>query len=175
VHIIMSAHNEIGVPKLMQALNGQYVRHFNLKQGRTGTLWQGRYHSSLIDSERYYLACSRYVERNPVRAGMTRAPEDYEWTSFHANALGRGDPLITPHPLLRQLGSTDPGRRIAYRELFNEPVDEESDRAIRHAGRTNRPLGARHWKAELRALTGAGAPSFGPRPSDGVQAGDEVP
>ncbi len=102
----------------MQALGARYVRHVNRADGRSGTLWDGRFRSSVLDSYRYFLACSRYIELNPVRAGLVSDPGSYRWSSFRANALGETDAVLTPHPLYLGLGATAIARQRAYRSLF---------------------------------------------------------
>jgi putative transposase len=107
---------------MMQAVGRSYVRSFNLQQGRTGTLWEGRYRSTLIQSERYLLTCMAYIDLNPVRAGMVELPEDYPWSS-HAHYLGRQTQrLLTPHPLYWALGNTPFAREAAYRELVRSGI-----------------------------------------------------
>jgi putative transposase len=100
---------------------------------RTGTLWEGRYRAAPIDSEAYCLACCRYIELNPVRAGMVRAPADYRWSSHHAHAEGASDPLVSGHALYERLGGTEALRRQSYRELFDGVPDEAFAEALRVA------------------------------------------
>jgi putative transposase len=116
------------------------VRHFNDVHGRSGTLWEGRYRATLIDTARYLLVCQRYIELNPVRAGISERPEDYPWSSYHANAMGVRDPLITPHRLYLALG-TDADRLEAYRSLSQTPLDQPRLEQIREATNKGWALG----------------------------------
>src|SRR5260221_13749548 len=103
---------------MMQLLGRRYVRHINAAYRRSGTLWEDRYRAAPIDSEAYFLACCRYIELNPVRAGMVRRPRDYPWSSYRAQALGAADALVAKHPLYRALGRWAAERQAAYRALF---------------------------------------------------------
>lgn len=120
VHLLITPREQHGAANMMQRLNRTFVRTINERYGRTGTLWEGRYRSAVIDSERYLLACSRYIEMNPVRAGMVGNPGEYRWSSFAHNALGTADPVLQPHSVYLGLSSDPAGRREAYRALFDE-------------------------------------------------------
>jgi len=121
VHLLVTPHDEIGIGKMIQMLGRYYVQYFNRRYKRTGTLWEGRYRATLIDSEQYLLTCLRYIELNPVRArGLADRPGDYPWSSYQHNALGKPDPLLTPHLQYQRLGATAGERRGAYRQLFRE-------------------------------------------------------
>jgi putative transposase len=148
VHILATPERRRGPARMMQAIGRWYVPYFNERHGRTGTLWEGRYRSRLIDSERYLLACSRYIELNPVRAGLAAVPGAYRWSSFRGNGEGAPDYLITPHPTYRALGASAAECRAAYRALFTIPLDAGAIDAIRpaaallivRAGATSRSL-----------------------------------
>jgi putative transposase len=103
-------------------LGRYYVQYFNYSYRRTGTLWEGRYKASLIDSETYLLICMRYIELNPVRAGMVSHPSEYPWSSYHFNALGQANDLLRPSHEYLQLGMTDEARQAAYRALFKHHI-----------------------------------------------------
>ncbi|MGH6891534.1 MAG: transposase [Dongiaceae bacterium] len=120
VHLLLTPERADSLPRMMQSLGRRYVRHVNAARRRAGTLWEGRYRAAPIDSEAYLLACSRYIELNPVRARMARHPRDHRWSSYRANALGEADPLVSPHPLYRALGRSMAERQAAYRALFRE-------------------------------------------------------
>jgi putative transposase len=114
---------------MMQALGRRYVACFNARYLRTGTLWEGRFKAALVDSERYVLACYRYIELNPVRAGMVRQVSDYRWSSYHANALGQTEARLRPHPTYLSLGTHPDARRPANRDLVDaglSPHDAEA-------------------------------------------------
>ena len=123
-HLLLTPWQEDGIGKLMQYAGRYYVQYFNRRYDRTGTLWEGRYRATLLDPKAYLLDCSRYVELNPVRAGLVASPADYDWSSFGANADGRDDGLITPPPQYRKLGRSRKARQDAYRALFDVPLDE---------------------------------------------------
>src|SRR4029453_1039464 len=122
-----------GPSRMIQLIGRKYVRYFNTRNHRTGTLWEGRFRSSVINSERFFLACSRYVELNPVRAQMVQDAEQYRWSSHRHNAFGDPDPLIVPHTLYSSLGTTSTDRQSAYRSLFEAPVELSTLERIRRA------------------------------------------
>jgi putative transposase len=116
-HLLLTPETDGGLPQMMQAVGRAYVRYFNLRHQRTGTLWEGRYRSNLIESERYLLACMVYIELNPVRAGMVQQPADFKWSS-HRHCIGQvSTPWLTPHALFWGLGNTPFAREAAYVEL----------------------------------------------------------
>jgi putative transposase len=119
-HFLVTPVEVGGVSRMMQPLGRNYVSTVNARYRRTGTLWEGRYKSCLVDSETYLLACHRYIELNPVRAGMIDSPSVYHWSSHAANAIGAADPLLTPHPSYLALGAEPAARQSAYRQLFND-------------------------------------------------------
>jgi putative transposase len=151
VHLLVSPHDASGIATMMRSLGCSYVRYFNAQYGRTGTLWEGRYKSTPIDSSRYFFTCSRYIELNPVRAGMVDHPAEFPWSSYHRNALGRGDRIVTSHPLYAALGTTDEQRHAAYTALFTTYVDPAVVDAIRHATARNAVLGGRRMREALEA------------------------
>lgn len=149
VHLLMTPHKAEGIAKTMQSLGRKYVYYINHSYQRTGTLWEGRYKASLIDSERYLLTCYRYIELNPVRADMVAHPGDYQWSSYQAHAQGKADPLITEHPEYFALGPGPEERRYAYRELFRQHMDHEQTHSIRDALNQCRVLGSERFKDEV--------------------------
>ena len=153
-HLLVTAGNARAPARMMQGLGRHYVRYFNLRHGRTGTLWEGRYRSSLIDSERYFLQCSRYIETNPVRAGLVSSPGDYLWSSFRSNTDGRPDPLVRPHPVYLALGHSVSRRREAYRALFGTPLEPPELDAIRRATNRGLVLGFDDRRSELERRLG---------------------
>jgi putative transposase len=140
-HLLVTADDALAPARLMQSLGRRYVGYFNKRYGRTGTLWEGRYRSSLIDSERYFLQCSRYIEMNPVRAGIVSEPAAYRWSSFRSNAEGQHDVLVRWHPVYLALGSWGTARRDAYRALFQTPLSWPMLDAIRRAAARGSVLG----------------------------------
>ena len=132
-HLLVTAGEALSPARMMQWLGSKYVRYFNRRYGRTGTLWEGRYRSSQIDSERYFLLCSRYIEMNPVRAGMVSEPAEYRWSSFRRNAGGQLDALVHQHAVYLALGRWSSARCDAYRALFDTPIALPVLDAIRRA------------------------------------------
>ena len=133
VHLLMSQPRPGSIGRVMQSVGGRYVRFFNRRIGRTGTLWEGRYRATVINSDEYLFACCRYIEENPVRAGMVSEPGAYRWSSFGANALGEEDALVTPHERYLALGHSAQSRQLAYRDLFLETFKRSALGAIRDA------------------------------------------
>ena len=125
LHLLVTPEAADSVPLMMQGVGRAYVRYFNRRHGRSGTLWEGRYRSTLIEAERHLLACMVYLDLNPVRAGMLASAADYPWSS-HAHLAGlRHDPLLTPHPLYWQLGNTPFAREQAYVDLVRAGLAPE--------------------------------------------------
>ena len=141
VHLLLSPDDGASVSTMMRRLGQRYVQYFNRRHARTGTLWEGRFRSCLIQDDRYFLICHRYIELNPVRACMVDAPADYPWSSHRPNAFGQEDPLLTPHVTYTGLGSDRATRQAAYRHLFSEVLSEELLGELRLASNGNRPLG----------------------------------
>lgn len=123
-HLVLTPWTEDGIGKLMQYAGRYYVQHVNARYHRTGTLWEGRYRATLFDPIAYMLPLCRYVETNAVRAGLVNHPEEYDWSSFAANALGRDDDLVTPHETWEALGPDPASRQTAWYESFAQPMPE---------------------------------------------------
>lgn len=141
VHLLLSSGSRNGPSILMRRLGQHYVQYFNRRYQRSGTLWEGRFRSCLVEQERYLLICHRYIELNPVRAKMVSEPGAYPWSSFRANALGEENLVITPHVVYAGLGLHAAERRSAYRHLFQEVMSEQLLEQIRYASNRNSPLG----------------------------------
>lgn len=153
LHLLATPETADGLPKLMQAVGRRYVRHFNDRHGRTGTLWEGRYRSTVVESERYLLACMVYIDLNPVRAGMVQQARDYPWSS-HAHYVGlRQDRLVTPHPLFWALGNTPFAREAAYAELVHAGIAGRELAAVTDATLKGWALGGPAFVAGLQSLT----------------------
>jgi putative transposase len=173
VHLLATPSGHGGISKVMAQVGGRYVLSFNRRHERTGTLWEGRFRSSLVDSDRYALAVCRYIELNPVRAALAEKPEHYPWSSVHHHLGIRRDPMITPHPSLLSLAS-NPGERVtAYRQLLYESLPEEEIASIRQHLRQERSLGSERFQAMVEAALGrpAGVRPRG-RPRKVVNGGD---
>ena len=154
VHLLVTPGNKQGVSRMMQAQGRKYVQYFNFTYGRSGTLWEGRYKSTLVDAEHYLLTVYRYIELNPVRAGMVAHASEYPWSSYQSNALGKPIQLLTPHVLYHQLGKTESERKSAYRALFRGRMPERDLAAIRETMNKAWVLGDDRFKAKIEAKTG---------------------
>ena len=152
VHLLCTPLADNAVSSMMQALGRQYVRYFNFKYKRSGTLWEGRFRSCLVDSERYLLEVYRYIELNPVRAGVVKMPEAYKWSSFQVNALGVESELCTPHAIYQALGRRSAERITAYQALFDVELDADWLKALRKATLGGRLIGGEEFQAEIAAL-----------------------
>ena len=152
-HLLATPTTQEAIPQMMQSVGRRYVRHFNQRQARTGTLWEGRYKSTLIQAERYLLACMAYIDLNPVRAGLVADPADYAWSS-HGHYLGRrADRLITPHPLFWEMGNTPFAREAAYGELVRAGVSPELQRSLTDSALRGWALGEPDYVADLQRRT----------------------
>ena len=153
VHLLLTPQREQALPKMMQAVGRRYVQIFNQRHGRTGTLWEGRYRSTLIQAERYLLACMVYIDLNPVRAGMVTEAKDHPWSS-HAHYLGlRTDRLVTPHAIYWSLGNTPFARELAYAELVQSGIAMDQQGALTDATLSGWALGDTGFLEGLRAQT----------------------
>jgi len=152
VHLLVTPANEDGLSRLMRYLGSRYVQYVNFVYKRRGTLWEGRFKSSLVDQEQYLLTCYRYIELNPVRASMVTQPQDYRWTSYAHHALGKPDELIEDHPLYLALGDTDETRRAAYRELFRYQLDDADITDIRVSLNKGLAVGAERFKDQIESV-----------------------
>jgi putative transposase len=123
-HLMVTPRRELALPHMMRDLGREYVRRYNRKHGRIGTLWTGSYRSIPIHDERYWLTCLRYVEQNPVRAQMVSTPGDYQWSSFWFHGLGKPHGWLTPHPVYEGLGGTPEDRQTAYRAICGTALTE---------------------------------------------------
>ena len=152
-HLLATPETAEGLPQMMQAVGRRYVRYFNDRQKRSGTLWEGRYKSTLIQTERYLLACMVYIDLNPVRAAMVGQARDYAWSS-HAHYIGlRMDKLVTPHPLAWELGNTPFAREAAYAELVQAGVTTGQQQALTDSALRGWALGEPEFVKKLQQMT----------------------
>jgi len=149
VHLLVTPDQADSISKMMQFTGRQYVPYFNRSYERSGTLWEGRYKSSVIEAESYYLACLHYIEMNPVRAGMVQHPHDYRWSSYRYNAEGEPNPLITPHDIYTQFGDTPSARQKAYVAWFIKYQGMETQADIRAAWHSGTPLGQELFRKHI--------------------------
>lgn len=150
VHLLLSPASVGAVAHVMQSIGRSYVRYVNGVYKRTGTLWEGRYKASLIDSEHYLLTCYRYIELNPVRAGIVQRAEDYPWSSHGAHVKGVPSDVIVDHPLYVALGKDAEERALAYQELFRHQIDDDL-KLIRSEANRSGILGGERFKDEIEA------------------------
>jgi len=149
IHLLLTPYTEQGIGKMIQMLGRYYVQYFNHVNRRTGTLWEGRYKATLIDSEHYLLTCYRYIELNPVRANMVDHPSGYPWSSYGYNGLGQTDMIVTPHREYLQLATEFKERQLAYRALFKSHITEKTLTEIRDASNKAWVLGSSRFKQEI--------------------------
>ena len=149
VHLLMTPHQEESISKVMQMLGRYYVQYFNYTYKRTGTLWEGRYKASLVDSEAFALTCYRYIELNPVRAGMVQHPAEYPWSSYRHNALGHDDQLVTSHYLYNALSDAEETRQARYRALFEAHIDQKTIDEVRRCANKAWVLGSDYFKTKI--------------------------
>jgi putative transposase len=154
VHLLLTAACEDGPSLLMKHLGQRYVQYVNRAYHRSGTMWEGRFRSSIVQQSLYFLRCQRYIELNPVRAGVVSHPANYRWSSYCANAGHAASLLITPHSEYLALGSTDHARAGAYRALFSAAVDPAELSEIRSAANGGFALGNSRFKNEIAAMLG---------------------
>lgn len=154
VHLLMTPDEAGAVSRLMHTFARNYTRRFNQRHGRTGTLWEGRYKACLVATDRYFLACSRYIELNPVRAWIAAGPIDYPWSSHRANVGLAYDPLLSAHPCYLALGPDAAMRADAYRELFDQALPDDLVEEIRRYLRQQKALGSDRFRAWVEARTG---------------------
>ena len=173
VHLLLTPQRTDSASLMMKHLGQRYVQYINRTYRRSGTLWEGRFRSCLAQTEDYTLACYRYIELNPVRAGMVMKPQDYRWSSYPANAQGKASRLITPHAEYWRLGQDDATRRDAYRALFKAHLDPELLDDIRKATNGNFALGGERFLKETEAMLGRRArPGHAGRPGKMAAVGE---
>jgi putative transposase len=154
VHLLCTPWTPQAISKMMQSVGQMYVRYFNETYQRSGTLWEGRYKSCLIESEAYLMHLHRYIELNPVRAGMVYDPSEYPWSSYQCNGLGKNSLLQTPHELYEALGRSKKKRLERYQALFETDVEGVLLDDIRKSINKGLALGSEHFIRQIEKLTG---------------------
>jgi putative transposase len=149
VHLLATGAEPVSIPRTMQQVGRQYVWYFNSRYARTGTLWEGRYRATLVDTDGYLLMCHRYIDNNPIRAGIVAHPAEYPWSSYRHYALAVDDELVTPHVTLLELGQTPERRAQAYRRLVATALDDAVLHRIRHSSLNGWALGGEDFCRRL--------------------------
>ncbi|NJM43517.1 MAG: transposase [Brachymonas sp.] len=153
VHLLVTPATAEGMPKMMQQVGRAYVRHFNDRVSRSGTLFEGRYRSALVQTERYLLACMVYIELNPVRAGLVTHPKDFAWSSHAHYADIKPSPLVTPHPHFFTLGNTPFAREQSYLQIVQTGLSQSEERKITETTLRNHGLGDASFIEKLELQT----------------------
>ena len=153
VHLLCTPQTEKAISNMIQSLGRMYVRYFNYTYKRSGTLWEGRFKSSLVQSERYLLELYRYIELNPVRANMVSEPSEYNWSSYQCNGLGEISELQTPHPEYLALGKNSQERQAKYRALFKAHLTKPLIDEIRKSINKGLALGDDRFTSQIETLT----------------------
>ncbi|MDJ0780118.1 MAG: transposase [Gammaproteobacteria bacterium] len=153
VHFLVTPEKQDSISRVTRDVGSRYAFYFNRRYQRTGTLWEGRHKASLVQCERYFLACSRYIELNPVAAGMVENPEAYPWSSYLANAWGQQSRLVQHDEYLR-LGRDSRYRCFAYRELFRQRLSDSDIHAIEKANHYCQPVGDSRFRQGIERKYG---------------------
>ena len=153
VHLLVTPQHKEAVSNLMQFLGRLYVKSFNYRYARTGSLFEDRFKSSVVQDDVYLLTCLRYIELNPVRAGMVVDPGDYRWSSYAAHGLGRNISMLTPHPLYLSLGESQSARLLKYRGLIGEMLDSDIIAKVRHCANKGLILGTEKFSQQFKEIT----------------------
>lgn len=154
VHLLITPHSPVAIPKVMQSIGRRYVQYINKRYDRTGTLWESRYKASIIDAESYLLACYRYIELNPVRANIVHHPEDYLWSSYAVNAGLKTRKQLMPHETYLRLGTNDESRCLAYQKLVSLNLEASTVHNIRRAAAFSMPIGNSHFYNKIEQALG---------------------
>ena len=177
VHLLCTPQAPKSISMMMQGLGRYYVRYINSTYQRTGTLWEGRFKASMVSTDKYFLTVSRYIELNPVRAGMVKHPAEYPWSSYRYNVLGKKIKLITPHPVYLALGKDGSQRRLRYQSLFEKNIPGYTIEEIRVATNKAWVLGDGKFKQQIEQQLGFALPPFprgGDRKSKKYIAADKI-
>jgi putative transposase len=154
VHLLVEPAGVSGLGEFMQSVGRRYVRYVNETYQRSGTLWEGRYKSAIVDRDEYLIMCGRYIELNPVRAGIVQDTGEYRWSSYRFRALGEPDRLLDEDPWYRGLGSDLSERQRAYKEWMNQSIPEGEWEQIREATQKGRVIGQERFQREIEAMLG---------------------
>jgi len=154
VHLLLTPRTGDGCTRVMREVHQRYSQWMNRTMGRIGTLWQGRFWSSPVDTASYFFACQRYIELNPVRAGLVGDAKNYRWSSHRSNAWGEASILLAPHEKYLDLGGDPRARQAVYRDFFTRELEDFELQAIRAAIRGGLPLGSEQFVDEMERLTG---------------------
>jgi len=154
VHLLVEPEGESDLGRFMQSVGRRYVRYINDTHARTGTLWEGRFKSAVVSRDEYLIVCSRYIELNPVRAGMVVHPRDYGWSSYHRRALGRADDLLDDDPWYASLGNTAKERAQVYHDWMEASVRHEEWEQIRKATQQGRVVGSDAFQDDIANRVG---------------------
>ena len=142
IHLLLTPQEPMSISRMLHSASRRYSGYFNDRYQRTGTLWEGRFHASLVRTDRYVLACHRYIDMNPVRAGIVSRPDAYGWSSHRFYAMDEWNGLVTPHATVLDLSRDGRTRRLAYQQLFAVPPDPGELYAFRSAALSGRAVGA---------------------------------
>jgi putative transposase len=153
-HLLLEPAEVGDLGRFMQSVGRRYVRYVNQTYRRSGTLWEGRFKSATVSRDEYLIACSRYIELNPVRAGIVAHPKDYRWSSYRHRALGMSDHLLDEDPWYAGLGTNENERQEKYQQWIESQVDEREWEEIRHATQRDRLIGREPFQKQVEAMTG---------------------
>jgi putative transposase len=154
VHLLVTPETVGAASRMMQQLGRRYVKYYNRCRNRTGTLWEGRFRSCLVDTDGYLLRCQRYIELNPVRAGMVDSPGAYRWSSYRHHAWGDPDPVVRPHGQYFSLGLECAARRDAYIAMVQEGIPDRQMAELRRYTQQGRAWGSQGFQKRVEAIVG---------------------
>ena len=159
VHLLVTPLQDRSLPLMMQAMGRNYVQRLNARYERTGTLWEGRYRASPVQTDRYFLACQRYIELNPVRSGLVATPGEYPYSSYHNHALGNADSLLTSHSCYLDLHPEPSERLKIYRDLFSDSLNHELLTQFRECTNACTVIGNDRFKEQIATMLGRRIPT----------------
>ncbi|WP_372966596.1 transposase [Marinobacter sp.] len=153
-HLLVTPHTENALSGFMKSVGQAYAQSFNHKYGRSGSLWEGRFKSCLVDTESYFLQCQRYIELNPVKAGMVEYAGDFQWSSYRCHAYGMHSPLHTPHSSYLEFQPDSDRRYESYRAFVDSPMPGGLEDLIRYTAIAGKALGSEKFQEEIAAQYG---------------------